>query len=55
MYRMTTQTTMKIGKICYVIFFFFNQNDLHVLLTQQFYKINREKAFHKTMTKPTKP
>ena len=39
---------------------FFCQNDLHVLLTKQFYKINceiikikinREKAFNKTMTK----
>ena len=43
----------------YLIFFFY-QNDLHVLLTKQFYKINceiikikinREKEFNKTMTK----
>ena len=42
---------------------FFYQNDLHVLLTKQFYKINceiikikinREKAFNKTMTKQYK-
>ena len=41
-------------------FFFFYQNDLHVLLTKQFHKINceiieikinREKAFNKKMTK----
>ena len=40
--------------------FFFYQNDLHVLLTKQFYKINceiiktkinRGKAFNKMMTK----
>ena len=43
--------------------FFFYQNDLHVLLTKQFYKINceiikikinREKSFNKTMTKQYK-
>ena len=39
-------------------FFFFYQNDLHILLTKQFYKINyeikknnREEAYNKKVTK----